>query len=76
MQVSIDHRVDASEADADGMHEYIYSYDEFSFTRNGTTVCARSYRDEPHVATLQSITESSRAARPLTANDLEPTNRS
>ena len=47
VRVSIDHYVDASDADADGMHDWHYEYDVYRFSRGWRSFVARGYTDEP-----------------------------
>jgi hypothetical protein len=46
MNVETTHHVDASEPDANGMYEYRYEYDLFSFSDGRLTLVARSYTNE------------------------------
>jgi hypothetical protein len=50
MRVECEHKVDASEAGADGSHEYFYEYDLYRFIDGDLTLVARSYIDEPRRA--------------------------
>ena len=47
MRVSVDHFIDASDADADGMHDWHYEYDVYRFSRGWRSFVARAYTDEP-----------------------------
>lgn len=47
MRVSIDHHVEASEADANGMHDWHYEYDAYRFSQGWRSFVARAYTDEP-----------------------------
>jgi hypothetical protein len=57
MDVTVSHHIDASEPDADGMHEYHYEYDIHEFSRAGRTYVARSYVDEPQSVAFLSVRE-------------------
>lgn len=50
MHVECVREVDASEPDADGMHEYRYEYDAYRFSEDGVCFVARSYADTPEEA--------------------------
>jgi hypothetical protein len=52
MTVEVSHHVDASEADADGFHDYHYEYEIYEFTDGVRTLLARAYSDEPEMAAL------------------------
>ena len=54
MRVSVDHYVDASDTDADGMHEWYYEYDVYRFSQGGRSFVARAYTDEPEKAAFLS----------------------
>lgn len=43
VRVSIDHYVDASDTDADGMHDWHYEYDVYRFSRGWRIFVARAY---------------------------------
>ena len=45
MDVQITHHVDASEPDAQGMYDYRYEYDLYTFREGGLALVARSYTD-------------------------------
>ncbi|MNR76240.1 hypothetical protein D3C72_68980 [compost metagenome] len=45
MKVETSHHIDASEPDAQGMHEWHYEYDLFLFTDDNLRLAARSYSD-------------------------------
>jgi len=47
MRVSIDHHIDASDTDADGMHDWHYEYDVYRFSQGWKSFVARAYTDEP-----------------------------
>jgi len=47
MRVSVDHHLDASDIDAEGMHDYYYEYDVYRFSRGSRCFVARAYSDEP-----------------------------
>lgn len=47
IRVSIDHHVDASVIDAEGMHDWHYEYDVYRFSRGWRSFVARGYTDEP-----------------------------
>jgi hypothetical protein len=47
IRVSIDHHVDASDIDAEGMHDWHYEYDVYRFSRGWRSFVARGYMDEP-----------------------------
>lgn len=47
MRVSVDRHVDASDTDADGLHDWYYEYDVYRFSRGGRSFVARVYTDEP-----------------------------
>lgn len=54
MRVSVDHYVDASDTDADGMHEWYYEYGVYRFSQGGRSFVARAYTDEPGKAAFLS----------------------
>lgn len=43
MKIKAEHRVDASEADGDGMYEYYYAYTDFDVTDEGFSAGFRIY---------------------------------
>ncbi|HEY0597010.1 hypothetical protein [Sphingopyxis sp.] len=47
MRVNVDHYVDASDPDADGLHDWYYEYDIYRFSQAGRSFVARAYTDEP-----------------------------
>ena len=47
MRVSIDHHVDASDTDVDGMHDWHYEYGVYRFSQGWRSLVARAYTDEP-----------------------------
>ena len=55
MNVETTHHVDASEPDENGMYEYRYEYDVFSFSDGRVALVARSYNDEKEEAHFLSI---------------------
>jgi hypothetical protein len=57
MDVDVSHHIDASEPDAQGMHDYHYEYHIHRFTGSGRTYVARSYVDEPGSAAFMSAEE-------------------
>lgn len=65
MKVDVSHHVDASEPDAEGLHDYHYEYDIFTFSDGTTWLAARAYADEPQRAAF--MTSNSHA---LTVQDL------
>lgn len=54
MRVSIDHHVDASDTDADGMHDWHYEYDVYRFSQGWRSFVARAYTHEPGKAAFLS----------------------
>lgn len=50
MKIEISHHIDASEPDAQGMYDWHYEYDIFSFSDEQLQLIARSYTDTPHEA--------------------------
>jgi hypothetical protein len=46
MKVEATHHIDASEPDENGMYEYRYEYDLYTFTDGEAVLVARSYRNE------------------------------
>ncbi|MGH8446674.1 MAG: hypothetical protein ACREVL_15485 [Solimonas sp.] len=50
MKVETSHHIDASEPDADGMHEWHYEYELYRFSDGGVSLVARSYVEEPEQA--------------------------
>lgn len=46
MKVEISHHVDASEADAEGFHDYHYEYDVFVFSEATTSFVVRAYTED------------------------------
>jgi hypothetical protein len=69
MDVTVSHHIDASEPDAEGMHEYHYEYDIHEFSRAGITYVARSYVDETGTAAFLSVRQGG-ASRLLRSSDL------
>ena len=53
MKVEITHHIDASEPNAQGVYDYYYEYDDYTFTDGDAVLVARSYTDEPHRASLR-----------------------
>ena len=47
MEVIKTHHVDASEPDANGLHDYYYEYDLYAFSEGDLSYVARRYCDEP-----------------------------
>jgi hypothetical protein len=68
MNVETTHHVDASEPDANGMYEYHYEYDVFSFSAGRMALVARSYSNEAEAHFLR--IEVDGAPRLLTKADL------
>jgi hypothetical protein len=54
MRVSIDRHVDASDTDADGMHDWHYEYDVYRFSQGWRSFVARAYTEEPGKAAFLS----------------------
>lgn len=69
MIVETTHHVDASEPDANGMYEYRYEYDVFSFSDGRVALVARSYNNEAEAHFLR--IEVDGAPRLLTRADLK-----
>ena len=69
MNVETTHHVDASEPDANGMYEYRYEYDVFSFSDGRVALVARSYNNEVEAHFLR--LEVDGAPRLLTRADLK-----
>src|SRR5476649_2134985 len=69
MKVDISHHIDASERRPDGLYDYYYEYDDYTFTEGTDVLVARSYTHEPHQAALRAkIRDGQRKG--LTATDL------
>lgn len=47
MHVSVDHHIDASDTDADGMHDWHYEYHIYRFSQGRKAYVARAYVDDP-----------------------------
>ena len=50
MRVDVSHHVDASEPNAEGLRDYHYEYDVFTFSEGAVWYAARVYSDAPHAA--------------------------
>ena len=70
MKVETSHHIDASEPNADGMYDYRYEYDTYTFSDGTATLIARSYSDEDEEAHFLRI-EVNGEPRFITSADLE-----
>ncbi len=55
MKVECIHKIDSSEPDKNGMYEYYYEYDIYTFSYQDQVLVARSYIDDPQEAHFLSI---------------------
>lgn len=52
MTVTTSHHIDASEPNERGMYDYHYAYTVYVFEQDGIKIAARSYDDDPKVASF------------------------
>ena len=52
MNVTKSHHIDASELNERGKYDYYYAFTSYVFAQDGMLIFARSYDDEPKVASF------------------------
>jgi hypothetical protein len=70
VKVDVAHQIDSSEPNAEGLYDYFYEYDDFTFSDGPISYLARSYADRPQEASFRARIEDGRH-QALTRQDLQ-----
>ena len=58
MDITVEHSIDAGDADQAGRYDYYYEMDTYVFTEGDEVLVARVYADQSHVASFIGLTSS------------------